>query len=97
MQNVVYGPIDCQRLGNIVLDEGKTAKPPQALDVLGGAGDQIIDTDNIMPEPDEALAEVGANETSASGDQSPCHDKIESDPATSLTRESGFRLSPSLV
>jgi hypothetical protein len=63
-----------------VLDEAKAAKPSQAFDVLGRPRDQIIDTDDVMPELDEALTKMRADETSATGNQGSGHDKIESDP-----------------
>ena len=52
---------------HIVLDETKTLVARQMSNVVGLAGDQVIDSDNAMPFGEEAIAQMRPEKPSAAG------------------------------
>ncbi len=73
MQHVVDRPRDLERIRDVLEDELEVAALEQVGDVLALAGDQVVDRDDRHPLREEALAEVGSEESGAAGDQRSLH------------------------
>src|SRR5437588_193600 len=69
MQDVVDRSGHLQRLRDIVLDEGETRVAAEVLNIGGVAGDEVVYTDYVMAFGQEAVAQVGADEAGAPGDE----------------------------
>ena len=69
VQDVVDGPVDLQRLRDVVPDEAGIAVATRAAEVRLLAGDEVIDGDDLVALGEEALAQMRADEAGAAGDQ----------------------------
>ena len=61
--------VDEDRLGHIVPDHLEILKVEQMLDVLAAAGEEVVETDDVRPLGQEALAQVGPEEAGTAGNQ----------------------------
>ena len=68
VQNVVHRAGDLQRLRHVVPEECEPVVGSQVLDIGRRAGDEVIDADDLVAARQKALAQVGADETRAAGD-----------------------------
>src|SRR5262249_25497355 len=67
VQNVVYRSVDQERIGDVVVEQAEARIAAQVIDVRESPGDQVIDADDFMALGQEAIAEMGAEEAGASG------------------------------
>src|SRR5262249_38346720 len=67
----VVDPVDLDddRLRDVVADELEARLAEEGLDVLARAGEKIVEAHDLMPLAEQALAEVGAEKTGATGDE----------------------------
>ena len=68
MKNIVHLSFKKDVVSNVVLEELELLVAEQMRDVRRVAGDEIIETDNAMPFGQQSVAEMGAEETGAAGD-----------------------------
>ena len=54
---------------DVALDEHETLVIGEVGDVLGGAGAEVVDADDVVAAPDQEVAQVRAEESGAPGDQ----------------------------
>ena len=60
-----------QREGDVVAQEFKVRVVEQVGDVVLGAGEEVVDADDVVALGQQALAEVAAQEAGAAGNQNP--------------------------
>ena len=58
-----------QREGDVVAQELEVGVGEQVRDVVLGAGEEVVHADDVVPVGEQALAEVGAEEAGAAGDE----------------------------
>ncbi len=58
VEDAVYVLVDEEGLGDVVLDEPETLEALQERRVVPGAGDEVVDTDDLVVVGEEALGEV---------------------------------------
>ena len=68
MQNIVDGAFNIDVAGDIEFDE-REAAAADVRDIVRAAREQIVDADDLEPPGEKVVAEVGAKETGATGDQ----------------------------
>jgi hypothetical protein len=64
----VHGTVEVEILGDVLLDEAEVRVASEVLDIVGGAGDQVVDDDDTVAAGKEDIDEVGAEETGTTGD-----------------------------
>ena len=67
MKNKIDSFIHSDVIRDIILDELKLRIPDEVGNVGGIAGDEVIDADDAVPLGDQAIAEVGTEESCATG------------------------------
>ncbi len=68
VEDVVYFAFDVNVFGDVVVDEVE-AGVPDVIYIGYGASDEVVHADNMMTFGEKALAEMGAYEAGAAGDQ----------------------------
>ena len=66
MQNGVHRPINEHVFGHVVLRKLEVWVAEKVPDVAGISGQQIIETENLVAPPEEAVAEMASQKTRAS-------------------------------
>jgi hypothetical protein len=59
VQNVVDGAVDEDKLGDVMFYEMEVPPVSKRGDVFDAAGDEIVQTDHLVPLAQQILAEVG--------------------------------------
>ena len=72
MEHVVHAPLDLDRVGDVHVAEveGLVA---DVLDVLQGAGVEVVQADHLVAIRQQALAQVRAQKTGTAGDDRALH------------------------
>jgi hypothetical protein len=68
MEDVVDRTIDHDEAADIMLQEAEALSSRQRRDVVGGPADEVVETDDLSPELQQAGAQVRAEETCPTGD-----------------------------
>ncbi len=68
VKDVVHRPVDLDRLRDIVLQEPEVAVAGQVTDIPSASRQQIVNTDDLMPLGEKALAEMRADKPGPSSD-----------------------------
>jgi hypothetical protein len=71
MQEGVHRIVDVKRLADIVVERLEVAVASKVGDVAGRPGDQVINAEDLPAIGEQPLAEVGAEEARAPGDDRP--------------------------
>jgi len=58
MEDIVNPPVDEDKTGDIIMQKLKPLVPDQMRDVRRVSRDEVVDTPDAVPFPDEAIAEV---------------------------------------
>jgi hypothetical protein len=69
MQDGVDRTCDVDESGDVEVHETEARLTQQVRDVVGGAGEQIVDADDFPSLAQKVIAEMGPDETGPSGDQ----------------------------
>ena len=67
MEHEVHGTGDIEGLGNVVLDELEGGMAFKVLDIPGMAGDEIVEGHDAQAVRQEAVDQVGGNESGTTG------------------------------
>ena len=63
--------LDAQRLGDVVADQLELRRAEMMLDVAFGAGEEIVDADDLVAIGNQPIDEMRAEKPGATGDQDP--------------------------
>jgi hypothetical protein len=69
VENEVDGLLEEEGLGEIVVQGLELRLGRDVLDVLERAGVEVVDADDTVPLGEQVIAEVGADEAGAAGDE----------------------------
>jgi hypothetical protein len=69
VENEVDGLLEEEGLGEIVVQGLELRLVRDVLDVLERAGVEVVDADDTVPLGEQVIAEVGADEAGAAGDE----------------------------
>ena len=73
VQDVIQFALDVNELADVVVVELEAVEPREVFDVAQVARDEVVHPDHVVPLGDEAIAEVGAEESGRAGDQDALH------------------------
>lgn len=69
VQHAVKVTRDVRELRNVVLHEAEPLIPDQVRDVVGMAGDEVVEANDMVAVSDESIGEVRAQESGDAGDE----------------------------
>jgi hypothetical protein len=68
VQDGIHRAIDVKRFADIVLQRFEIAVAAKVSDIAGRSGDEVVDAEDLPAIAEQPLAEVGAEEARATGD-----------------------------
>ena len=85
MEDAVEGPVERERLGDVVLDEREALSPCERLDVAVRPRDEVVQTDHFVAVVEQPVGEVRAQEARRARNENP-HDAFSAAPVPTGSR-----------
>ena len=82
--------LDVERQRHVVAHQLEAAVVEQRLDVVAGAGEEVVDADHVGAHVEQPLAEMRAEESGAAGDQDALFEMHECPSASAAFRSGGL-------
>ncbi len=71
MEHRIHRVVEAERLRDVVAEEAERRIPFEMGDIRLGAGQQVVRAQDVPPVGEQPLTQIGAEETSAAGDDRP--------------------------